>query len=210
LPVTNPQLTTSSALLAYGRVLDFFGQSAKLNIIVPIHRTERIGADFAGEVLRRDVSGFADPVFKLSVNLYGAPALSLREFAAYEQDLIVGASLRVSRAAGSVRRQQSGQSRQQPLVVQARTGALQSARAVDAGGHGGGNPVHRQQGLLSTATGVRRIRSIRWKGTIYSFSGGIWASLDAPILPAAVRRLTARRAATCSRTGALAPPSHFP
>jgi hypothetical protein len=31
----------------------------------------------------------------LSVNLYGAPALTLKEFAAYEQDLIIGASLRV-------------------------------------------------------------------------------------------------------------------
>jgi len=35
LPVTNPKLTTSSAILAYGRVLDLWGKSAKLNVIVP-------------------------------------------------------------------------------------------------------------------------------------------------------------------------------
>jgi hypothetical protein len=33
---------------------------------------------------------------RFSVNFYGAPALSLEEFADYEQDLIIGASLQVS------------------------------------------------------------------------------------------------------------------
>jgi hypothetical protein len=36
----------------------------------------------------------------VSVNLYGAPALTLKEFANYEQDLIVGASLRVTAPLG--------------------------------------------------------------------------------------------------------------
>ena len=36
------------------------------------------------------------PWFRLSVNLYGAPALPLWEFASYQQDLIVGASLQVT------------------------------------------------------------------------------------------------------------------
>ena len=54
----------------------------------------------AGQTVPRDVSGFADPVFKLSVNVYGAPALPLKEFARYEQDLIVGASLRVTAPTG--------------------------------------------------------------------------------------------------------------
>ena len=99
LPVSNPQLTTSSAVLAYGRVLDFWGTSAKLNIIVPL--TELSGtADYAGQTVSRNISGSADPIVKLSVNLYGAPALSLKEFAGYEQDLIVGASLRVSAPLG--------------------------------------------------------------------------------------------------------------
>jgi hypothetical protein len=99
LPVSNPQLTTSSAVLAYGRVLDFWGTSAKLNIIVPL--TELSGtADYAGQTVSRNISGSADPIVKLSVNLYGAPALSLKEFAGYEQDLIVGASLRVSAPVG--------------------------------------------------------------------------------------------------------------
>ena len=93
-PVTNPQLTTSSAVLAYARVLDFWGKSAKFDVVVPFSGLTGT-ADYAGQSVQRDVSGFGDPTFRLSVNLYGAPALSLKEFAGYEQDLIVGASLRV-------------------------------------------------------------------------------------------------------------------
>ena len=45
--------------------------------------------------MSRKVDGFANSAFRLSVNLYGAPALTLKEFAGWEQDLIIGASLRV-------------------------------------------------------------------------------------------------------------------
>jgi len=99
LPLTNPDLTTRSAVLAYARVLDLWGKSAKLSLIVPL--TDLGGtADFAGQPVERDVSGLADPGLRLSVNLYGAPALSLSEYAGYEQDLIVGASLRVTAPLG--------------------------------------------------------------------------------------------------------------
>jgi hypothetical protein len=53
-----------------------------------------------GEPVDRNVSGFADPRLRLSVNLYGAPAMTLQEFKDYEQDLIVGASLQVSVPSG--------------------------------------------------------------------------------------------------------------
>ena len=49
-----------------------------------------------GEPRERDVSGFHDPRFRLSVNFYGAPALSLEEFANYKQDLLIGASVQIS------------------------------------------------------------------------------------------------------------------
>ena len=42
------------------------------------------------------MSGFVDPRLRFSVNFYGAPALTLKEFAGYKQDLILGASLQVS------------------------------------------------------------------------------------------------------------------
>ena len=46
------------------------------------------------------MSGFGDPLFRFSMNFYGAPALSLKEFANYRQDLIVGASLQVTAPLG--------------------------------------------------------------------------------------------------------------
>jgi hypothetical protein len=95
LPVTNAQLKTSSAVLAYARVLDLWGKSAKFDVIVPYSWLSG-SAELAGQPVERNVSGFADSRFRLSVNLYGAPALTLKDFKNYEQDLIVGASLQVS------------------------------------------------------------------------------------------------------------------
>jgi len=94
-PLTNPELTRSNALFAYVRALDFWGKSAKVSVVVPLSSMDGT-AQYAGETVRRDVSGASDPFFKLSVNLYGAPALSLKEFADYKQDMIIGVSLRVS------------------------------------------------------------------------------------------------------------------
>lgn len=98
-PVTDAQFTTSNAVLGYVRVLDLGGQSAKFDVIVPYSWLSG-SANYAGEPLERVVDGFGDPRFRLSVNLYGAPALTLKEFSKYKQDLIVGASLQVSAPLG--------------------------------------------------------------------------------------------------------------
>jgi hypothetical protein len=54
----------------------------------------------AGRFRYRDVSGFDDPRFRFSMNFYGAPALSMKEFAGYRQDVIIGASLQVTAPLG--------------------------------------------------------------------------------------------------------------
>jgi hypothetical protein len=94
LPITNPNLNTSSAVVAYARVLDLWGMSAKFDATVPYTWLSGT-ADFMGQMQTRNVNGFANSAFRLSVNLYGAPALTLKEFADWKQDLIIGASLRV-------------------------------------------------------------------------------------------------------------------
>lgn len=95
IPVSNAQLHTSSAILGYGRVLDLWGMSAKVEAIVPYTWLSGT-ADYIGQPVQRVVNGFVDPAFRLSINLYGAPALTLKEFRDYKQDLIVGASLLVT------------------------------------------------------------------------------------------------------------------
>lgn len=94
-PITNANLTTSNAVLAYARVLDLWGKSGKFDVIVPVTRLSGT-ADYLGEPIERKVSGLGRPAFRVSMNLLGSPALGLQEFAGWQQDLIVGASLQVS------------------------------------------------------------------------------------------------------------------
>ena len=93
--ISNPHLTTKSAVAGYARVLDLWGMSGKFDAIVPYTWLSGT-ADFRGQQVERVVDGLLDPKFRLSMNFYGAPALSLPEFRHYQQDLIVGASLQVS------------------------------------------------------------------------------------------------------------------
>jgi len=95
LPITNPNLDTSSAVFAYARSFDLWGMSAKFDAIVPYTFLSGT-ANYMGQTVERNVDGFANSSFRLSINFYGAPALTLKEFAGWEQDLIIGASLRVN------------------------------------------------------------------------------------------------------------------
>jgi hypothetical protein len=95
LPVSNPQLETNSGVLGFARSLDLWGRSGKIDAGVPYTWLSG-SADYLGQPLQRTVDGFGDPVFRLSVNLYGAPALQMKDFAAFQQDLIIGAALQVS------------------------------------------------------------------------------------------------------------------
>jgi hypothetical protein len=95
LPVTDPQLAVSTPIVAYARTLDIDGLSGKFDAIVPMGHLSG-NAVVQGSRVEREVDGFADPLLRLSVNLYGAPALTAAEFRQYAQDLVVGASLQVS------------------------------------------------------------------------------------------------------------------
>lgn len=93
-PLTNADVGVDSATLAYAHTLAFQGQSAKFDIVVT-YASLSGSAEFAGQPHDRAVSGFGDPRFRFSFNFYGAPALSMKDFADYRQDVIVGASLYV-------------------------------------------------------------------------------------------------------------------
>ncbi|MGE5089947.1 MAG: transporter [Candidatus Levyibacteriota bacterium] len=95
LPLTDAHLRTPTAVLAYARSLDVFGMSGKFDAIVPYGWLSG-SALHDGAPLTREVDGFNDPAFRVSVNFYGAPALAAADFEKYRQDLIIGASLQVS------------------------------------------------------------------------------------------------------------------
>jgi hypothetical protein len=98
-PLDNPDIRTQNAVLAYARSLDVWGTSAKFDVMLPYTWLSGT-AEFVGQPVVRDVSGFGDPRFRFAVNFIGAPAMSLTEYAAYKQDLIVGASLSVTAPLG--------------------------------------------------------------------------------------------------------------
>jgi len=91
-PVKDVKVQIHSTFLAYSRSLDVFGKSGNFALVVPYAWLSGTGTVRAQE-RSRHVSGFSDPAVRLSVNLYGAPALSLQEFKNYRQDTIVGVSL---------------------------------------------------------------------------------------------------------------------
>lgn len=95
LPATEPHLITNSGVFGLAHVLELWGQSGKIDVIVPYTGLNGT-ATFLGQPIERNVDGFGDPTFRLSINLFGAPALSLTDFQSYKQDLIVGVSLQVS------------------------------------------------------------------------------------------------------------------
>jgi hypothetical protein len=99
IPLTDSQLTTSSAVLAYGHVFELWGQSAKVNVVAPYGWLAG-NAVFDGQPIQRSVDGLADTAARISVNFFGAPAMDLQKFRHYQQDLILGASLIVTAPTG--------------------------------------------------------------------------------------------------------------
>jgi hypothetical protein len=98
-PIEDAQLKIQYGVLAYARALDVWGKAGKIDVILPYSHLSG-NAMVAGQPRERNVTGFTDPRFRFSVNFYGAPALSLPEFAKYQQDLIIGASIQVSAPLG--------------------------------------------------------------------------------------------------------------
>lgn len=98
-PLTDAAIRVHTAVFAYARTLDIAGLSGKFDIVLPYAWLSG-SALYAGEPREREVAGLGDPRLRVSVNLYGAPALSTQEFSSYRQDVIVGASLQVTAPAG--------------------------------------------------------------------------------------------------------------
>ena len=95
IPLENPHLEVPAAVVAYARTFGLWGRSAKVAMGVPYAWLSG-SADVGGVPQSRVVDGFGDPRVGFTINLYGAPALSLKEFAGYKQKLIIGASVAAS------------------------------------------------------------------------------------------------------------------
>jgi hypothetical protein len=177
-PIQDAHLNINTEVLAYARSLDVWGKSGKFDVIMPYSQLSGT-ALVSGLPAERQVSGLNDPRFRFSVNFYGAPALSIQEFASYRQDLIVGASVQVSAPFGQYdpgRLVNIGTNRWfiKPdigiskalgaLTLELSTGVFFFSKNDDYYGDGSfeQDPVNTVQAHVT-----------------YSFAGGIWAALDA-------------------------------
>jgi hypothetical protein len=94
IPLENANIKIHASALAYARTVKMGKKLGKFDMIVPYAWLSGT-AEFNGEPVSRVVSGLGDPSVRVSVNLLGAPALSLAEFKDYRQNFILGASFQV-------------------------------------------------------------------------------------------------------------------
>ena len=98
-PIKDVKVNVHAGLLAYARSLDVWGLSGKVLAVLPMAETSG-SATVKGQEHDRQVFGLGDPLLRVSVNVYGAPALTMAEFPTYQQDIIVGATLQVTAPLG--------------------------------------------------------------------------------------------------------------
>jgi hypothetical protein len=99
IPVKDASAKVDTAIVGYVHTLALWGQSGTIGLVVPYASVSANGL-VEGQAASVTRSGFGDPALRLTLNLYGAPALSLEDFGKYRQDLIVGASLLVTAPLG--------------------------------------------------------------------------------------------------------------
>jgi len=178
LPVANASAKVNSLVLGYLRSLDFRGNSGSIALVLPYAGVSASG-DLEGQTSSVTRSGLADPLLRLAVNLYGAPALSAEQFRAYRQDTIAGASLAVTAPAGqydgtklvnvgtnrwSFKPEVGASQALGPWILEGSFGVTYFTDNDDFfGGH------RRKQSPLYAAQAH----------LIYSFNPGLWAALDA-------------------------------
>jgi len=95
LGLEDPHLNINSAFIVYGKTFDVLGHNTKFDIILPfsnLHGT----ASHLGNPVTRDVQGMGDTKARISFNIFGAPALTLQEFASYKPDTVLGVSLQAT------------------------------------------------------------------------------------------------------------------
>ena len=176
--LTDPKLKINSAVLAYARVLDLWGMSGKFDAIVPYAWLSGT-AQYRGEAVERQVDGFVDPRFRLSVNFYGAPALRLPDFRNYRQDLILGASLQVSAPAGQYDETRLVNLGSNRWFFKPELGISKALGPLTLEGKFAATFFTDNRDFFNGKTRAQAPIYATQANFIYSFENGVWASLDA-------------------------------
>jgi len=95
LPLDDAHSQVNMGLLAYVRTMGVAGKSAKAGMLLPYASLSANGY-VSGEYRTRNTSGIADPTMLFTINLLGAPALSLQEFKQYQQTTVAGFTFKLT------------------------------------------------------------------------------------------------------------------
>jgi len=94
LPITDATARASIPVVSFVHSMSLFARSANIAVLLPYG----VG-NFRGSVLGTETnvyrSGLLDSVYRLSVNLKGGPAMTVKQYAGWTQKTIIGASLRI-------------------------------------------------------------------------------------------------------------------
>lgn len=99
LPVTDAKASINAAFAGYIRSINFFGRSASIGVVAP-YSWGNLEGNLAGQFEQLRRSGLRDPSVRFAVNLKGAPAMNLKEFAGYKEKTNIGVSLVVTAPLG--------------------------------------------------------------------------------------------------------------
>jgi len=94
-PIEDLTLRIDGPSLVYANTFGLFGHSAKFDMFVG-HACTFGKAVFEGENVSRNFCGITDTKVRLNYNFYGAPALTLKEFARHKKEIVMGASLQIN------------------------------------------------------------------------------------------------------------------
>jgi len=98
-PIEDARATILASTLGYARALNIAGRSAQVLVVVPYALGDAQGL-LMGQFQQVSRSGLGDSVVRVGVNLYGAPAMRLKEFAAHRTKTNIGVSLMVQTPLG--------------------------------------------------------------------------------------------------------------
>jgi hypothetical protein len=94
-PIDEASARINTTALGFTGTLSLAGRSANAAVVVPVVAGHLEGL-YLGEFAEVGRFGQGDARVKLAMNLYGAPAMTPREFASYRQRGIIGVSLTVA------------------------------------------------------------------------------------------------------------------
>jgi len=105
LPIENFHGRINTLIVAYAQAINFFGKSGKVDIMLPFGGGAWEGT-FEDEYFEDYSTGFGDLRIRATINLTGAPSLSMSDFSGYKQKTVSGLSVQLILPTGNYNHEQ--------------------------------------------------------------------------------------------------------